>query len=69
MKKYDFLIVGAGFAGSISARELAELGYRVLIIDKRDHVGGNAYDYFDEFGNLIHSAISFIKREFGVKDK
>ena len=54
MTKFDFLIVGAGFAGCVSARELAELGYKVFIVDKRNHIGGNAYDYFDEFGNLIH---------------
>ena len=48
------LIVGAGFAGSVMARELAEAGRRVHIIDKRSHIGGNAYDEYDEHGILIH---------------
>lgn len=52
--KTDILIVGAGFAGSVCARELAEAGRKVLVIDKRDHLGGNAYDKFDEHGVLIH---------------
>lgn len=47
---YDWLIVGAGFAGATMARLLADAGQRVLIIDKRDHIGGNAYDYTDEHG-------------------
>lgn len=51
---YDYLIVGAGFAGSVCARHLAEAGKRVLIIDKRDHIGGNAYDYVNEHGVRIH---------------
>ena len=42
------LIVGAGFAGAIHARQLAEKGYRVTLIDKREHIGGNCYDYVDE---------------------
>ena len=52
--KTDVLIVGAGFAGSASARVLAEAGRKVLVIDKRDHIGGNAYDTYDEHGVLIH---------------
>lgn len=52
--KTDILIVGAGFAGSVCARELAEAGRKVLVIDKRDHIGGNAYDKFDAHGVLIH---------------
>lgn len=54
MSDVEFLIVGAGFAGSIVARELADAGHRVLIIDKRSHVGGNAYDELDMHGVLIH---------------
>lgn len=50
----DTLIVGAGFAGSVTARELAEAGERVLVIDKRPHIGGNAYDRPDANGVLIH---------------
>lgn len=52
--KTDVLIVGAGFSGSVVARELAELGHRVLVIDKRGHIGGNAHDRMDAHGVLIH---------------
>lgn len=52
--KFDFLVVGAGFAGSVCARVLADAGKRVLIIDSRNHLGGNAYDKLDEYGVLIH---------------
>lgn len=48
------LIVGAGFAGSVVARELADAGRRVLVIDKRPHIGGNAYDELDAHGMLVH---------------
>ncbi|WP_436862249.1 UDP-galactopyranose mutase [Acinetobacter haemolyticus] len=48
------LIVGAGFAGSVVARELAEAGYQILVVDRRDHIAGNAYDVKDEHGILIH---------------
>jgi UDP-galactopyranose mutase len=48
------LVVGAGFAGSVCARELAEAGHQVLLVDKRPHVGGNAYDEVDAHGVLIH---------------
>ena len=51
---YDFLIVGAGFAGAVCARELAERGNRILLIDRRPHIGGNAYDMHDEAGLLVH---------------
>ncbi len=48
------LIVGCGFAGSVLGRELAERGYQVNIIDKRDHIGGNAYDDVDGNGIRVH---------------
>jgi UDP-galactopyranose mutase len=48
------LIVGAGYAGSVIARELADAGLRVHVIDRRPHIAGNAYDEPDEHGILIH---------------
>jgi UDP-galactopyranose mutase len=52
---FDYLIVGAGFAGSVLAERLATgSGKRVLLIDKRPHVGGNAYDHYDDAGILVH---------------
>lgn len=48
------LVVGAGFAGSVIARELADKGYKVHVIDKRNHIAGNAYDKFDKDGVLVH---------------
>ena len=54
-KQYDYLIVGAGFAGSVLAERLAsQHGAHVLLIDRRPHVGGNAYDRLDGDGLLIH---------------
>jgi UDP-galactopyranose mutase len=52
---FDFLIVGAGFAGSVMAERLArERNQRVLLVDRRPHIGGNAHDRYDEHGVLIH---------------
>jgi UDP-galactopyranose mutase len=52
---FDYLIVGAGFAGSVLAERLArEDEARVLLIDRRSHIGGNAYDAFDDAGVLVH---------------
>jgi UDP-galactopyranose mutase len=52
---FDYLIVGAGFAGSILAERLAsQRGARVLVIDKRSHIAGNAFDFYDNAGVLIH---------------
>ena len=53
-QNFDFLIVGAGFSGSVCARQLAEANKKILIIDKRNHIGGNAYDQVDAHGILIH---------------
>jgi UDP-galactopyranose mutase len=47
-------VVGAGFAGSVIARQLAEAGADVLVIDKRSHIAGNAYDSNDDAGILVH---------------
>jgi len=49
------LIVGAGFAGAVHARVLAEAGYDIRVIDKRPHLAGNAYDYTDANGIRVHA--------------
>ncbi|MEG2138655.1 MAG: UDP-galactopyranose mutase [Oscillospiraceae bacterium] len=55
MAHYDSLIIGAGFAGATVARELAEKkGQHVLVLERRNHIGGNAYDRLDDAGVLIH---------------
>jgi UDP-galactopyranose mutase len=52
---FDYLIVGAGFAGSVLAERLASQADKtVLVVDKRNHIGGNAYDCYDDAGILIH---------------
>ena len=52
---FDYLIVGAGFAGSVLAERLARgSDRRVLLCDRRPHVGGNAYDHYDDEGILVH---------------
>ena len=55
MKIFDYLIVGAGYAGSVLAERLArDAGQCILLIDRRAHIGGNAYDHYNEDGILVH---------------
>lgn len=49
----DYIIVGCGLSGSVAARRLANLGKQVEIWERRDHVGGNMYDYVDKHGFLV----------------
>ena len=52
---YDSIVIGCGFAGAVVARELAEKkNQKVLLLDSRNHLGGNCYDEKDEYGILIH---------------
>ena len=52
---FDYLIVGAGFAGSVLAERLAsDAGKKILIVDRRPHIGGNGYDHYDDAGILVH---------------
>ena len=51
---FDALVIGAGYAGAVAARQLAEAGKKVLVLERRDHIGGNAYDCLDKAGVLIH---------------
>ena len=54
-ERFDYVVVGAGFAGSVLAERLAsQLGQRVLIVEKRDHIAGNAYDFYNPDGILVH---------------
>lgn len=53
--KVDWLIVGAGFTGAVLAERIAsQLDQKVLVVEKRNHIGGNAYDYYNEHGVLVH---------------
>jgi UDP-galactopyranose mutase len=53
--KCDVLIVGAGLAGSILAERIANISNKkVILIDRRNHIGGNCYDHYDDFGMLVH---------------
>lgn len=54
-RHYDVMVVGAGFAGSVMAERLArDAGKRVLLVDRRPHIAGNAFDHVNEAGVLIH---------------
>ncbi len=52
MKNFDIVIIGAGISGSVLAERYAAIGKKVFIIEKRDHIAGNCYDYYDENGIL-----------------
>ncbi|KAF2510540.1 UDP-galactopyranose mutase [Flavobacterium foetidum] len=53
MKHIDILIIGAGISGAVLAERYATIGKKVLVIEKRNHIGGNCYDYIDENGILV----------------
>jgi cation diffusion facilitator CzcD-associated flavoprotein CzcO len=51
----DYMIIGAGFMGAVLAERIAtQMGKAVMIVEKRNHIGGNAYDYYNEEGILVH---------------
>lgn len=53
--QFDYMIIGAGYAGAILAERIAsQLDKKVLVVDRRNHIAGNAYDYYDENGILVH---------------
>lgn len=53
--KFEWLIIGAGYSACVLAERIAsQLEQRVLIVEKRNHIGGNAYDYYNEHGHLVH---------------
>ncbi|MGD1863227.1 MAG: UDP-galactopyranose mutase [Phormidesmis sp.] len=53
--KFDWLIIGAGYSACVLAERIAtQMEQRVLIVEKRSHIGGNAYDYYNEHGHLVH---------------
>ena len=60
---YDYLIVGSGFFGSICAHELHKKGYKVCVVEKRNHIGGRLaeYKYYD-MDKVILSALNFIEQ-------
>ncbi|KUK76953.1 MAG: hypothetical protein XD93_0626 [candidate division WS6 bacterium 34_10] len=51
---YDVIVVGSGYAGSIMARKFADIGKKVLVLERRNHIGGNMYDEKDKNGILVH---------------
>jgi len=55
MKSVEYLIVGSGLTGAVIARLLADAGRDILVVEKRDHLGGNIYDYTHHLGIKIHA--------------
>lgn len=70
MTNFDILIIGAGISGAVLAERYASLGKRVLIIEKRDHIAGNCYDFYDKNGILTsrYGAHLFHTNDQGVWD-
>lgn len=52
---FDYLVVGAGFAGAVVAAQMARLGKHVMVLDRRPHIAGNAYDHYDSAGVRVHA--------------
>ena len=50
----NILIIGCDFSGTVIARDLSESGFKIVLIDKIDHIGGNAFDFVNEHGIRIH---------------
>lgn len=53
MEPFDIVIIGAGISGAVLAERYASIGKKVLVLEKRNHIGGNCYDYYDEHGLLV----------------
>ena len=52
---YQAIVIGAGLSGTVMAERMAsQLGWKVLVLEQRDHIGGNCFDEYDEHGVLIH---------------
>ena len=62
----DALVIGCGLSGAVVARKLAETGKKVCIVERRDHIGGNMYDYVDEYGIMVQK---YGPHTFHTKDK
>ena len=63
--EYDLVIVGAGLSGSVIAQQASSrAGLRSLIIDKRDHIGGNCFDYVDEHGIRVTFTLKVYRKEY-----
>ena len=70
MKNFDIVIIGAGISGSVLAERYAAIGKRVLVIEKRDHIAGNCFDFYDDNGILTsqYGAHLFHTNDEGVWD-
>lgn len=53
MRRYDIVVIGAGISGATLAERYAKLGQKVLVLEKRDHIGGNCYDFYNDDGILV----------------